>query len=67
MEDSDKTFDIHARFDGESYQDILDRDTREVPECLRAEQAQYLGSEPVPASHYTSAARFDQEVDHMWM
>ena len=60
-------FDHHARFEGESYQDILDRDSREVPACLRAEQAPYLGSEPLPASHYTSQARFDLEVDQMWM
>ena len=67
LKESDKAFDIHARFEGESYQDILDRDTRAVPECLRVEQAQYLGSDPVPASHYTSVDRFDQEVEHMWM
>ena len=60
-------FDHHARFEGESYQDILDRDSREVPACLRAEQAPYLGSEPLPASHYTSQIRFDLEVDQMWM
>ena len=67
MAGSDKEFDINARFEGESYQDILDRDTRSVPDCLRVEQAKYLGSDPVPASHYTSVERFEQEVDHMWM
>ena len=60
-------FDIHARFEGESYQDILDRDSREVPECLRAEEAPYLGSDSVPATHYTGQERFDLEAEHMWM
>ncbi|MCH1549807.1 MAG: hypothetical protein L7T19_01480, partial [Pseudomonadales bacterium] len=60
-------FDPHARYDGESYQDILDRDSREAPECLRAENAPYLGSDSIPATHYTSQARFELEAEHMWM
>ena len=58
-------FDPHARYDGESYQDILDRDSREAPECLRAENAPYLGSDSIPATHYTSQARFELEAEHM--
>ncbi|MAV66644.1 MAG: (2Fe-2S)-binding protein [Gammaproteobacteria bacterium] len=61
-----QNFDKHARFEGESYQDVLDRDSRNVPEALRAERAPYLGSDSVPASHYTSQARFDLEEEHMW-
>ncbi len=60
-------FDKNARFDGTSYQDILDIDTKEVPESLRAQEAPYLGSEPVPASHYTSEERFKAEIEKMWM
>ena len=60
-------FDPHARFEGESYQDILDRDSRQAPANLRAQQAPYLGSDSVPASHYTSQQRFDLEAKHMWM
>jgi nitrite reductase/ring-hydroxylating ferredoxin subunit len=56
-----------ARFEGLSYQDILDRDSRTPPDSLRAQCAPYLGSEPVPAAHYTSRARFDLEVDKMWL
>lgn len=60
-------FDPHARFEGESYQDILDRDSREAPANLRAQNAPYLGSSSIPATHYTDPARFDLEVEHMWM
>lgn len=67
MSTSQEDFDTHARFEGESYQDILDRDSRTVPDCLRVEQAPYLGSEPIPASHYTDQGRFNEEVEHMWM
>ena len=49
---SQQDFDVHARFKGESYQDILDRDSRPVPECLRLQEAPYLGSESIPAEHY---------------
>jgi nitrite reductase/ring-hydroxylating ferredoxin subunit len=56
-----------ARFPGVSYQDILDLDTRPVPDALRAQRAPYLGSDPVPASHYTSPARHALEVEKMWL
>ena len=67
MNKTPEEFDHHARFEGESYQDILDRDSRQVPECLRAENAPYLGSEPIPASHYIDRSRFHEETQHMWM
>ena len=67
MKEKELGFDVHARFEGESYQDILDRDSRPVPECLRVQQAPYLGSESIPTAHYTDPARFKQEVEHMWM
>jgi hypothetical protein len=67
MKKKELGFDVHARFEGESYQDILDRDSRPVPECLRVQQAPYLGSESIPTAHYTDPARFKQEVEHMWM
>lgn len=66
MSTSEIDFDPHARFEGESYQDLLDRDSGKVPECLRAEQAPYLGSDSIPVSHYTSQERFDLEAEHMW-
>jgi len=60
-------FDKNARFEGTSYQDILDIDTREAPASLRAQEAPYLGSDPIPASVYTSQERFDLEAEKMWM
>ena len=60
-----KDFDTNARFQGQSYQDILDLDTRVVPDSLRAESAPYLGSEPIPASNYTSQAHFELEAERM--
>ena len=64
---SQQDFDVHARFKGESYQDILDRDSRPVPECLRLQEAPYLGSESIPAEHYTDPQRFKLEVEKMWI
>jgi len=61
------SFDTDARCEGPSYNDILDLDTHEVPPNLRARAEPYLGSDPIPASHYTSQAHFQKEVDKMWM
>ena len=36
-----------ARFPGPSYQDLLDEETRPVPEALRASADAFLGSEPL--------------------
>jgi phenylpropionate dioxygenase-like ring-hydroxylating dioxygenase large terminal subunit len=60
-------FDTKARFEGTSYQDILDQDTRQVPANLRAQAAPYLGCEPIPVANYTSQERFDQEAEKMWL
>ncbi len=62
-----KTFNTRARYEGQSYQEILDLDSREVPANLRAESAPYLGSEPIPASNYTSQDHFDLEAEKMWL
>ncbi len=54
------------RHPSESYEDILDRDTRPVPEHLRQGRAPEIGVEPVPASRYFDAGYFQKEVDHLW-
>ncbi len=61
------SFDTDARFEGQSYQDILDLDTHQVPANLRAQSAPYLGSEPIPATNYTSRQQFDREIEKMWL
>ena len=60
-------FDTSARFEGQSYQDILDLDSRQVPANLRAQSAPYLGSEPIPVANYTSQTQFDKEAEKMWL
>jgi len=61
------SFDTAARCEGLSYQDILDMDTRPVPDILRQQNAPYLGSDPIPVEHYTDQDFFDREVEKMWM
>ena len=61
------SFDTGARFEGQSYQDILEQDSREAPANLRAQSEPYLGSDPIPVANYTSQEQFDREVEKMWM
>lgn len=55
-----------ARCPGMSYSDMLDRDTRDVPDLLKEESFEYLGSEPIAASRYTSAQVMQAENEKMW-
>jgi phenylpropionate dioxygenase-like ring-hydroxylating dioxygenase large terminal subunit len=66
MKNSVKDEDIIARFPGESYQDLLDRETVEVPASLREDTRPYLGSEDLPLSRWTAREFFDQEVEKVW-
>ena len=54
------------RHPSESYEDILCRDTRPIPDHLRQGPTPEVGIEPVPASRYYSADYFQKEVDHVW-
>ena len=54
------------RHPSESYEDILNRDTRPVPEHLRQGPAPEIGLDPVPVSRYYSPEYFQKEVDHVW-
>jgi nitrite reductase/ring-hydroxylating ferredoxin subunit len=51
----------------ETYDDILNRDTRPVPPQLREGPTPDLGTAPVAASRYYDRAFFDLEVQHVWM
>ena len=47
---------------GDSYQDILDRDTRDVPEVLRWRSARELPVVQVPIERYVSREFHDLET-----
>jgi phenylpropionate dioxygenase-like ring-hydroxylating dioxygenase large terminal subunit len=55
-----------ARSPGISYQELLDTDTHPVPDVLRIESPQYLGSEDVDISHYISREWHEREVRYLW-
>jgi phenylpropionate dioxygenase-like ring-hydroxylating dioxygenase large terminal subunit len=56
-----------AQCDAINYQEILDTDTRPVPECLRERNVPDLGTRPVPVEHYTSAEVFQKSIGKMWL
>ncbi|MFT4823732.1 MAG: phenylpropionate dioxygenase-like ring-hydroxylating dioxygenase large terminal subunit [Halioglobus sp.] len=66
MSDSAKHEHIIARFPGESYQDLLDRETVDVPASLREDTSTSLGTEDIPISRWTSREFFDLEVEKVW-
>ena len=49
-----------------SYTEMLEADTRPVPECLLAESNQVLGDEPIDPTRYTSAAFAAAEYEKLW-
>jgi phenylpropionate dioxygenase-like ring-hydroxylating dioxygenase large terminal subunit len=55
-----------ARSEGISYQELLDREQRDVPEVLRLVDCEDMGNEPIPAESYTSRAWHDAEMERMW-
>jgi phenylpropionate dioxygenase-like ring-hydroxylating dioxygenase large terminal subunit len=55
-----------ARSPGLSYQQLLDADTRPVPEVLRWQSARELPVVRVPIERYTSRAWHDLEVEKLW-
>ena len=55
-----------ARSPGLTYQDLLDQDTREVPEVLRAQSPKFLGDADISVARYTSAQWHEQEVERLW-
>jgi phenylpropionate dioxygenase-like ring-hydroxylating dioxygenase large terminal subunit len=54
------------RHPGNSYEDILGRDTRGAPEHLREGRLPDIGVEPVAAERYFDPGFFRREVRHVW-
>ena len=54
------------RHPSESYEDILNRDTRPVPEHLRQGPAPDIGVSAVAASRYFCPEFFQKELKHLW-
>ena len=55
------------RHPSESYEDILIRDTRTIPDHLRQGPTRDLGDEGVPVTNYFAADFFAKEVRHVWL
>ena len=55
-----------ARCPGESYQDLLDRESNPVPAALRESTNTYLGSDRLSVDRYLSREFHDLEVQKMW-
>jgi nitrite reductase/ring-hydroxylating ferredoxin subunit len=49
-----------------SYQDLLDRDSRPVPDALRERSLREIGNAPLDAARYTSPAFAELEAQRMW-
>ena len=58
--------DSMPRSPGLTYQDLLDQDTHEVPEVLRAQSPKFLGDADVSAARYTTREWHDLEVERLW-
>lgn len=54
------------RHPSESYDDILNRDTRDAPAFLRQGPSPDIGLGPVAVSRYFSPEFFHEEVEHVW-
>ena len=54
------------RCPGTSYTDLLDADTRQVPDFLREESIEDMGSEPISTDRYTSVEFMELENEKMW-
>jgi len=54
------------RHPGDTYEDILNRDSRPVPEYLREGRLPDVGVQPVLASRYFDPAFFELEAKYVW-
>ncbi len=57
---------IGPRSKGITYQQLLDTDRYPVPEVLRVESPQYLGSADISKDRYTTRDWHQREVDRLW-
>jgi len=55
------------RHPSESYEDILVRDTRTIPDHLRQGPVRDLGDEGIPVTNYFDPQHFAKEVRHVWL
>jgi phenylpropionate dioxygenase-like ring-hydroxylating dioxygenase large terminal subunit len=55
-----------ARCPGVSVQDLLDKDTRPVPDYLRDQSYEFLGDADIPYSRYLDRDYYEREVKDMW-
>ena len=51
---------------GINWLDLMEMDSRPVPEFLRTESYEYLGSDPIPVERYTSREFMQLEAEKMW-
>lgn len=54
------------RSGGISYNELLKKESRHVPDILTEESAPYLGSDDIPTERYTSQAFHDLEMEKIW-
>lgn len=55
-----------ARCPGRGWDEYIREDSRPLPPHLASEHYEYLGSDPIPASRYTSPEYFQREVNELW-
>ena len=55
------------RHPSESYEDILERDTRAIPDHLRQGPTRDLGDEGIPVTNYFDPQHFADEVRYVWL
>ena len=55
-----------GRFEGTTFQDLLDLENVDVPEFLRTKSNPYLGDEDLPVERYISQEFFDLEKEKLW-
>lgn len=65
-DNSDKCQGDGGRFEGTTWQDLLDQETVEVPEFLRIKSNPYLGDEDLSVDRYIGREFFQQEKEKVW-
>jgi phenylpropionate dioxygenase-like ring-hydroxylating dioxygenase large terminal subunit len=66
MATKSKSRTVGNRHPADSYDEILDQDSRTGPDYLRQRPGWDAGIEPIPVERYYSQDYFDLEVKHMW-
>lgn len=55
-----------GRFEGTTFQDLLDREKVDVPDFLRVKSNPYMGDEDLSVDRYISREWFDKEKEKLW-